>query len=128
MSCTRPPSTPEAKVADIRLLTYFKQRGRGLKMLRADVLLEMMRITRYIVAAILLVGAVLVVPLIVLDVIWLVHGSLEEAANAEQQEASRIFTSVILIFLLLVGAALGTGGWFCWPRKRSKGAEPQIAP
>jgi len=81
-----------------------------------------MKTVRYIVASVLFAGAVLILPLIVLDIIWLVHGSLEEFADAEQQEASRIFTSVILICLLLTGTALGTGGWFCWPRKKSKGS------
>jgi hypothetical protein len=81
-----------------------------------------MKTLRYIVASVLFAGAILILPLIVLDIIWLVHGSLEEFADAEQQEASRIFTSVILVCLVFAGAALGAGGWFCWPRKRPRGS------
>ena len=83
-------------------------------------LLKMMRIIRYVLAVLAMLVVVACVLLAVLDVAYMLHGSLEEFPTEDDQAEVREATVFMLFVIVVVGGLSGAGAWTLWPKKRTE--------
>jgi hypothetical protein len=78
---------------------------------------------KYISLIALCVAALVILGLIILDLAYMFHGSLEMFPTSEDEESTRIFTIMMLLVLVPIGATCV----FCvmknWPSHKRKNAE-----
>jgi lysylphosphatidylglycerol synthetase-like protein (DUF2156 family) len=78
---------------------------------------------KYITAIALCVAALVILGLIILDLAYMSHGSLEMFPTAEDNESTRIFTIMMLLVLVPIGATCVFCAIKSWPSHKRKNAE-----
>jgi len=82
---------------------------------------------KYIAAIGLVAAALVILGLIILDLAYMFHGSLEMFPTAEDHESARIFTMMMLFLLVPIGASCIFCAMRIWPsnnrRKRLNKSE-----
>ncbi|MDP6526323.1 MAG: hypothetical protein QGH15_19090 [Kiritimatiellia bacterium] len=76
-----------------------------------------MKTIRYILASLAALAFLACVLFAVLDVVYMIHGSLEEFPTDEDHAKVRDACIFTFFILAAVGGLSGTGAWKLWPRK-----------